>query len=181
MNKNKKDPLFPTPRAVIRIADAFVASMRRQRAKRTESRREDFCGSFFTGFTSCDSTVSGGTAAWRRGYRTGQEYRRAKPTKIKETMEGFGYTAVEADGTWTDSFEHSDFVPDKQPTQTWWLAYFGNTRSNLTNNIRLLAEGFHPGVHIRVKGYLSPFGQHGHCGYYPHEILATAISTIGGS
>lgn len=177
---DKKGSVLPTPPTVARLADAFVALMRRRRAKSRESRRVDFCCSFFTGFTSCDAMASGGTEAWRRGYLAGQKFRRANPTRIKETMEGFGYTAIEADGTWTDSFEHSDFTPDMQPTQTWWLAYFGNTRSGLSNNVRVLAESFHPGVPVRVRGYLSPFGRHGHCGYYPHEILATAISTIGG-
>jgi hypothetical protein len=91
-------------------------------------------------------------------------------------MEGFGYTAFEVTGVWTVSFEHSGLRPDTQPEQTWWLTHFGDTQSDLPKGEELPAQG----VHIRVRGYLSPSGHFGHLNRYDHEIYATSISKIGG-
>jgi hypothetical protein len=138
--------------------------------------REDFCSSFFLGFKSPDATMSGGTEAAQRGFVAGQEYRRANPAKLEETMLGFGYTVVEVSGVWTISFEHSGFRPDTQPKQTWWLSQFGDMQSDLPKGEKIPVKG----VHIRVRGYLSPSGQFGHLDSYDHEFLATSISKIGG-
>jgi hypothetical protein len=161
---------------VLRLADSYVGSLAALRLQDRDDIRDDFSRSFFQGFTMPGATMSGGTEAGRRGFLAGQEYRRANPTKIKETMEGFGYTAVEADGVWTVSFEHSGFRPRSQPTQTWWLSHFGDTRSDLPKDTKIPDEG----VHIRVTGYLSPSGHFGHLGGYDHEFFATTISKTGG-
>jgi hypothetical protein len=166
----------PTPPAVLRLADTYVGSLAGPRSQDRNDIRDDFSRSFFEGFTMPGDTMLGGTEAGRRGFLAGQEYRRANPTKIKETMEGFGYTAVEVDGVWTVSFEHSGFCPRSQPTQTWWLSYFGDTRSDLPKDKKIPDEG----VHIRVTGYLSPSGHFGHLGDYDHEFFATSISKAGG-
>jgi hypothetical protein len=91
-------------------------------------------------------------------------------------MEGFGYTAIEHDGVWTVSFEQSDFRPDNQPAQRWWLSEFGDTQSDLPKDAKIPDNG----VHIRISGYLSPSGQFGHLGHYDHEFFAIRISKIGG-
>ena len=80
----------PTPPFVLRLANANAGSPPSQQDR--DHIREDFSGSFFEGFTMPGATMSGGTAAGQRGFLAGQEYRRSNPTKIKETMEGFGYT-----------------------------------------------------------------------------------------
>jgi len=149
--------------------------MTKQQTEAEGDIRDDFCGSFFQGFTMPGATMSGGTEAGRRGFLAGQEYRRANPAKTKETMEGFGYTTVEVAGVWTVSFEHSGFCPDTQPKQTWWLSYFGDTQSDLPKGEKIPDSG----AHIHVRGYLSPSGQYGHLGSYNHEFFATSISRVG--
>jgi len=166
----------PTPLAVLRLAHAYLASLTGKHADDRDYVREDFCRSFFEGFTMPDATTSGGTEAGRQGFLAGQQYRRANPTRIEETMKGFGYTAIEHDGVWTVSFEHSAFRPDKQPTQTWWLSYFGDSQSDLPKDTKIPDNG----VRIGVSGYLSPSGRFGHLGRYDHEFFATRLSKIGG-
>jgi hypothetical protein len=161
---------------VLRLADTCVSSLTDKQAQDKEEIREDFTRSFFQGFTMPGATMSGGTEAGRRGFLAGQEYRRANPTKTKETMEGFGYIATEANGIWTVSFEHSGFRPQSQPRQTWWLSSLGDTRSDLPKDTKIPDEG----VHIHVTGYLSPSGHFGHLGGYDHEFYTTTISKIGG-
>lgn len=161
----------PAPPAVLRLADACVDSLAGQKPPDGDHIREDFIRHFFRGFTMPGATMRGGTEAGRRGFLAGQEFRRANPTRVRETMEGYGYTATEAEGTWTVFFEHSGFRPDSQPRQTWWLSYLGDTRSNIPKGMEI-PEG---GVHIRAAGFLSPSGHYGHLGGYDHEFFATTI------
>ena len=88
---------------------------------------DDFLSSFFEGITIPGAWIQSGTDADRSGLKAGQEYRRANPGKLKETMEGFGYNAIESEGMWTSGFEHSGFRPFDQPTERWWLSYMGLT------------------------------------------------------
>lgn len=121
--------------------------------------------------------MHGGAEATRQGFLAGQEYRRVNPAKAKETMEAFGYTEVEADGVWSVSFEHSGFRPDEQPAQMWWFSRFCDLQSELLN---LTAKRFSKnGIHVRIRGYLSPSGAFGHLGGYDHEFFATSITVIG--
>jgi hypothetical protein len=167
----------PNPKEAVRQADAYFDSLPyAQRMPHRDKVRVDFCRSFFQGFTMPSATMSGGTDAGQRGFVAGQEYRQGNPEKVKEIMEGFGYTVVEATGVWTAFFEHSGFRPDTQPKQTWWLSGFGDTQSDLPKGEKIPVKG----VHIRVRGYLSPSGQFGHLGSYDHELFATSISKTDG-
>jgi hypothetical protein len=143
---------------------------------------EQFSRSFFKGFVQLKATMEGGTSAMRQGFVAGQEYRRANPDKVRETMEAYGYTAVEAVGVWSESFEHSGFRPDAEPEQMWWLSRLCEMQSELMDlGAKMISQkGIHVRIHVRIRGYLSPRGQFGHLGLYDHEIFATSISTIGG-
>lgn len=166
----------PTPPAVLALANAYFASLHNKQAQDRDDVISDFSRNFFSGFTMPGATMSGGTEVGRQGFLTGQEYRRANPAKLKETMEGYGYTVVQADGVWTVSFEHSGFRPDTEPTQTWWLSHFDDDHSGLPKGTKIPDAG----LHIRITGYLSPSGHFGHLGGYGHELLTTTISKIGG-
>jgi hypothetical protein len=169
-------PRSNTPAVVLRLASDYIASLGKMKTEDGWLAEEDFCNSFFLGFTAPGGSVSGGTEAGRRGFLAGQQYRRASPQKIEETMEGFGYTETEADGVWKVSFERSGFFPDRQPNQTWWLSYFGDTQSDIPKHTKIPEKG----VPIRVRGYLSPDGRFGHLGGYDHEIFAASISRLDG-
>ncbi len=175
-------PVSPTasrsskPAEVLRLADDYFASLPKQQTEDKEQIMEDYCRKFFDGFTTPGGRMFGGTDAVQQGYLAGQEYRRANPSKIEETMKGFGYTWVETNGVLTVSFEHCGFRPDKQRSQTWWFSSIGDTQLKLPKDTKTTDSG----VHIRVRGFLSPRGQFGHLGGYDHEIFAISISRIGG-
>jgi hypothetical protein len=164
-----------TPPAVLQLADDYLASHSGKQTDKRGSVKEQFLHGFFEGFTMPNMDIDVPEAysgdATPRGMKAGQEYRRANPTKLKETMEGFGYTEIEIAGVYTRGFEYSDFRPDTQPGQTWWLSSCGDARSYLPKDEKISDEG----VHIRVRGYLSPSGKYGHVGGYSRELLATKI------
>src|ERR1043166_2547281 len=162
---------IPASAPVLRLANDCVASLTSQRSAKLNEIRNDYIRSFFQGFRMPGSNMGGGSEAERRGFFEGQEYRRSNPTRIKETMEGFGYIAVETEGTWTVCFEHSGFRPDNQPSKTWWLSEFGDTGSAIPKGMKIPKSG----IHIRVTGFLSPAGRYGHLAGYEHELFATAI------
>jgi hypothetical protein len=167
------------PKSAIQQAEAYIDSLpAAQRPKDREDAIDGFLGSFFDGFIDTRSSMSGGTEENRRGFKAGQAYRRANPDKLKETMEGFGYTATEAQGVWTVHFEHSGFIPRDRPKETWWLSHLEGTDSNLPKTATIPKEG----VSIRVTGFLSPdngFG-YGHMNQYKREFYATKISKLDG-
>lgn len=111
------------------------------------------------------------------GNLAGQEYRLANPTKVRETMEGFGYAFTEVEGIWTVGFEHSGLYPADHPERgMWWLSQLEETESNIPDPWKIPEAG----VHVRASGYLSPAGQYGHLGNYRHEFYATRITRIDG-
>ena len=171
-------PDDPKPPAIVKLADAYLASLApEQRPNEPESARDDFVRSFFIGFTTPTGSMSGGTDADTKGFTAGQEFRRANPQKLKETFESFGYVATEAEGLWTLEFEHSGFKPrgcrnDKE----WWLDDLGDTVYELPNDQKIPDEG----ISIRISGFLSPKGQYGHLGLYKHRFYATKISKSNG-
>ena len=133
---------------------------------------DDFLGSFFEGITMPGAWIQSGTDADRSGLKAGQEYRRANPGKLKETMEGFGYNAIESEGMWTSGFEHSGFRPFDQPTEQWWLSYMGLTKLDFPDYTKFSKEGFS----VRIADFLSVSGHYGHMNTYDHEFFATKIS-----
>lgn len=167
----------PAPPAVLQLADAYVNSVPDQKPSGGRDIRKDFLLGFFRGFTMPGATSGGGgPEAHRQGFLAGLKYRKANPAKIKETMEGFGYTATEAEGILTVSLEHSGFRPSNQATQNWWFSSLGDVQSDLPRGKKIPREG----VRIRVTGYLSSSGHYGHLNNYDHEFFATSISKVGG-
>ena len=168
---SEPEPRTNTPTAVLRLADKYLASTGNLHAEDRREIRGDFCDSFLRGFMTPGARMEGGTGAGRDGFVAGQEYRRAHPASMKEIMEGFGYTEIEAEGVWTVSFEHSGFRPRHQPQVEWWLWEYGGIPSDLPANQEMPSSG----LRVRVHGYLSPSGHYGHLGSYPHEFFPTAI------
>jgi hypothetical protein len=166
---------FLAPPEVLRLADAYISSLPHQPdAPQTNDIRAEFVRWFFWGFVDPNSEVSSGPpSATLAGLKAGKQYRRSNPEKLKQTMEGFGYTVTNAQGTWTVGFEHSGFRPDGHSGREWWLSL-------------LPVEGGSPidqavpagGGRVRISGFLSPKGQYGHLGGYDHEFFATNISVI---
>lgn len=174
-----RTPEEPKPPAIVKLADAFLASLPpEQRPKNPEWARDDFVRCFFMGFTNHTGSMSGGEVAGLQGFKAGQEFRRANPDKLKETFESFGYVAAEVEGTWTTGFEHSGFKPHRErSTEEWWLSGFSDTVSDLPKGEKIPDEG----VGIRIIGFLSPRGSYGHLGSYDHEFYATKISKANGA
>ena len=167
----------PSPKEAIQQADAYFESL--PYAERTPHRdkvRVKFLGGFFDGFVNPEGRILGGThdADWH-GFQAGQAYRHANSSKLKEVMESFGYTATEAEGRWIGGFETSSFSPlGVNSGQQWWLSILDEKAFEFDKDTTI-PEG---GISIRVIGFLSPKGQHGHLGMYDHEIYATDISKI---
>jgi len=161
---------------VLRLAAAYVISRRGQKLQDFEGTqsedfvRDFFLFNFFHGFTAPGATMTGGTEADRQGFIAGQKYRLQNPQKLKETMEGFGYEATEAEGTYICYFEHSEFYPRGKTTQMWWLSTLGDSWPDLGTARN--------GIHLRVTGFLSPAGAYGHLNGYDHEFFATKIIPI---
>lgn len=162
----------PVPAVVDRLADSHFSSLAGQDRANEDALRRDFSSGFFDGFTSLVGTIYGGTEARQRGFLAGQEYRRNNPTRVKETMEEFGYSAVETEGDWTESFETKLFRPRNQPKQSWWFSCMGLGRPDIPKGMKIQH------VHIRAVGFLSPSGHYGHLGGYDHQFFATSISLI---
>ncbi len=166
---------FLAPPEVVRLADAYVTSLPQQEsAAHAKEIRNDFTTRFFRGFINPDGSISGGTSAGRAGFNAGQQYRRSNPDKLKQTMEGFGYAATNAQGIWAVGFEHSGFRPDGHSGREWWLAPL--PVAGAAGAVDHLVP--RQGGRVRISGFLSPRGQYGHLGTYEHEFFATNISLI---
>ncbi len=170
---------YPNPKEAIRQADAYFDSLPyAQRTPHRDKVRVDFLRGFFSGFVSPEGRIEGGThdEHWH-GFQAGQAYRRANPAKLNETMEGFGYTATEAEGRWTVGFEHSGFRPlGTHSGQQWWLSGLSPTTFDFAKDTKIPDDG----ISIRLVGFLSRKGQYGHLGGYDHEFYATKISKSNG-
>jgi hypothetical protein len=162
---SKSDLLAPPE--VIRLADAFLSALPQQEsAAQKNELRAEFARMFLVGFLYATGSVSGERdSATGAGLEAGVQYRRSNPDKFKQTLEGFGYTATNAQGTWTVAFELSEFRADGHFGREWWLT-------------PLSVGAPKEGGRVRISGFLSPKGQHGHLGAYEHEFVATNISPI---
>lgn len=171
-------PEVPNPPAIVRLANAYFASRPPgQRPKDAEWARDNFVRNFFAGFTNYTGDLRGADPAALEGFKTGQEFRRANPDRVKETFESFGYVATEAEGVWTTGFEHSGFKPWGRGDDEWWLSGMADTVYDLPEDEEIPAQG----ITIRISGYLSPVGRYGHSGAYKREFYATRISKSNGS
>lgn len=182
-----RKPRVKAPKAAIQQAVAYLDSLpAAQQPKDREDAIDDFLSSFFLGFRDSTNSMAGGTEADHQGLKAGQAYRRANPGKLKEVMEGFGYTATEAEGVWTEHFEHSGFVPRKNPKERWWLSTMEGTESNVPEESHRPGDKIpEKGVAVRIIGFLSPaqcapgFG-YGHLNLFDREIYATKITKLNG-
>jgi hypothetical protein len=167
----------PIPQVSIQRADAYFDSLPfAQRTPHRNKVRAEFSRGFFSGFTNPAGEIVGGEhdARWH-GFKSGQDYRRSNPESLKEIMEAFGYTAIEADGIWTVGFEHSGFRPRGQTTDgTWWLLGFGSTQGASRKDFEI-SDG---GVAVHVVGFRSPIGSYGHLGSYNYQFYYTKIGRI---
>jgi len=168
---------YPNPKEAIRQADAYFDSLPyAQRTPHRDKVRVDFLRGFFSGFVCPEGRIEGGPhdEHWH-GFQAGQAYRRANPTKLNETMEGFGYTATEAEGRWTVGFESSLFRPfGTNSGQEWWLSGLNPTAFDFAKDTKIPDDG----ISILIIGFLSPKGEFGHLGSYDHEFYATTISIM---
>ena len=165
----------PVPAVVKRLADSHFRSLADRDRANEVALREDFSRGFFEGFTSLSGAIGGGTEAHSRGFLAGQEYRRDNPTRVKETMVEFGYSAAEAEGDWTESFETKLFRPRSQPKERWWFRPMGLSRADIPKGMRIRE------VTIHAVGFISPAGRYGHLGMYDHEFIAVSITILSDS
>ena len=102
-------------------------------------------------------------------------YRAEHPAETDAIMRGYGYKRITVNGIWTQSFEQSDFVPDHDPKQKWWVngfrsfATYESSASGLTRS-----QG---GAHVQLVGYLSPDGSYGHLGGWNRQVLVFSMKT----
>jgi len=175
-SRDSRTPEKFYPAAIVKLADTYFESLpSEQRPADRERARDEFVRYFFVGFTNFTGSIIGGNAAGLQGFKSGQEFRRANRTKIRETFESFGYILMETEGVWTTAFEHSAFKPRDGKNQEWWLYRMPDTESDLTKN-----EKTSGGVNVRITGFRSPRGSYGHLGNYEYEFYATKIFKANG-
>lgn len=160
------------PAQVLGLADTYIASSPQQ--EDVAWTRRTYLGSFFMGYVNPGGSLSTEDPASRAGFEAGQQYRHSKPTELKETMEGFGYTATNAQGKWLVFFEHSIFRTPGDSGRGWWLTALPHPES---------AQAIAPDVPeqggpVRISGFLSPKGRYGHLGMCDYQFFATNISLL---
>ncbi len=161
------------PPAVLRLANAYVARL--PAGQRTRA-RDDFLRSFFDGFISSKATTSGFSEAERQGFDAGKKYSVSlHPDKLKETMEGFGYVATEANGVWFVGIEWTDFHPNFHPKEVWDLEFLKKLPADVLKDAQTKK-----GVAVRVTGFLGPGSVSGLRPHYDHTFLAIQISRVEG-
>jgi hypothetical protein len=166
---------FAAPGAVVRLANGYVASVQQQEdGARENDIRRSFLRAFFWGFVNPKGTLSGGTPADHAGYQAGQLYWRTNAAKLKETMEGFGYTATNAQGDWSVGFERSVFRAGGDSGRGWWLRPLPSPESSQATDPDLPESG----GPVRIAGFLSAKGRYGHLGMCEYQFFATNISLI---
>ena len=170
---DKPDSEPVAPPAILRMADAYLSSPGRQDKPGGEnSVRRSYLQEFFSGFVNPKGTINGGTSTDHVAFQAGQEYRHNHPDKLKETMEGFGFTATNADGVWSVEFERSAFRMENHSGRDWWLTELPDPESAQVRD-RSFWDSSGP---IHISGFLSPKGNYGHLGGYDHRFFATNIS-----
>lgn len=111
------------------------------------------------------------------GYRAAQDYRRTHAEQLDDLMRGYGYTPTVATGEYVLGFELSVLRPREHAQQRWWVDWMAAID---------LAPASEPRTEpprsmlVRVEGYLSPAGRHGHLGEYDHRLLAKTIVPLTG-
>lgn len=145
-----------------------------------EKRRQRaiFIEAFFAGYRAgmlIDGDPTTEVRLMRAGAQVGEAYRRANPNSEAATYASFGYTAVTVSGTWTTGFETSRFMPEEgYEGEEWWL-------DPLPALARKMTEGDLPkqGLAVRISGYVSGPGRHGHLGVYQRRVYVREMSVLG--
>ena len=168
-------PMFVAPPAARRMTNAYVASLyeAHKPPADNESVLDEFLRSFFLGYTRPGVHLSGSDVSVK-GFQAGREYRHAKPEKIEETIEGFGYRTIEAKGLWRVGLEHKELFPHEHPGEVWWLELLEDVQIDLETEI---GSSIDKGISVCVTGFLSPEGRYGHLGGYRHQLFASGISS----
>jgi hypothetical protein len=170
---------MPVPLAAREAADAYFASLPNppsERERRQE--RELYYLMFFDGFVSPWSRIESGDAQSKQAHEAGKAYWRSHQEDLGKIMAGFGYTPVEIEGRWRPGAESSEFRPrGSASTGTWWLSMLEKVDSDLPKPRDYPGDGFS----LRITGYLSPPGRHGHMGMNEHYFFATKIRQVPGS
>lgn len=120
-------------------------------------------------------------------YNAGKEYRRENPQDalrlISQSYENTGYAEIRIEGVWTIGFETSSleaaalggnkcwlWVPSSAMGQVFPLTDEERSNRSLTWQLRSAT--------VRVHGFLSPPGRHGHLGSYRCAIDAIEVSRV---
>ena len=131
---------------------------------------------FFQGLIHPSGGIVTQSAIMRDAYTNGQRYWRDHPSERANIMAGYGYLAIERDGTWSRGFEKSVFQPAHVDVDVgagaWWLDSFGGVAWKDVGLVPPNSSYEQP--HVRIVGYLSPKGHYGHLGAYEHEVLVTS-------
>lgn len=169
------------PFVVLDYADMFARSQSPSHMLALELRpgdtvRDAYAQAFFQGFTHPSGGIFTTSDLVRDAYARGQAYWRDHAGERDAILAGYGYVAVEREGTWSHGFEKSDFQPVDADGEPWWMTTFG---SEPWRDVGLAqAATAHGPRRVRISGYLSPKGRHGHLGAYAREILVTSGTTV---
>jgi hypothetical protein len=142
-----------------------------------KARRAMYIEEFFEGYRAPLGTISGESSIQLRilqaGMRAGQEYRRAHPDSAAATYASYGYTRISTEGVWSTDFEHSGFVPMQgYDGEMWWA-------QPLPELARTLPDIPKQGLRMRINGYVSTKGQHGHLGAYERKVYVEQVDVLG--
>jgi hypothetical protein len=121
-----------------------------------------------------DGKLTSGSPVSFAGDEAGRQYRLSNPDKLKEIMQGFGYVATNAVGTWSRGFELSRFRTEGDSGRGWWLMELPEPSAG-----GVIGPDIPPsGGPVRIAGFLSPKGQYGHFGMCDHQFFAKDISLV---
>jgi hypothetical protein len=163
------------PEAVGDFADAFERTQTvPEKLRPGRTLREEYAANFFMGLTHPEGAILTRSALMEDAYLHGQAFWRDNPSGRDAIMSEYGYVAVKREGVWSRGFEISAFEPVGASRTRWWMSSFGNVAWSALGLDAAAAAAAPTGVRVRIVGYLSPAGRHGHLGAYEREVLVTS-------
>ena len=165
------------PLVVAELADAYVASV--GQLVRPDELRTQYAQGFFIGFVNSDPATEGGNQpdVWQRSYEAGHAYLLAHPQERDAIFQGYGFTRVSAEGTWSSGWELNDFRPEGTTDETWSLNAPGRTKPVVGGD---LMRTSHDKARMRVAGYVSARTTASYfLGLYHRAAFVTAVSPDG--
>ncbi len=113
----------------------------------------EYANTFFRSFLNgWDGDEHSASALVREAWAAGQAYRHGHPDQFDAILRGYGFTHVQADGTWSFGWETSRFVPDGGGRETWYVQSLGAASWAQLGWIGRLPDG---GARTHVAGWLS--------------------------